>query len=474
MTQSLLPNLASNALAEQIQDRGADVTTAIFRLAKNALVHSMDNDAAVEAASRALEVLQSFTRELGSAATITFADDTIFVCGQLLRASRGVYESASELGRTLARAGVSEVAFEPGLTREGLREFGQALATALRAPDQRDALLQAKIPSVSLRAAEPTLLSRQREDEGAPTERAVRFYATALVVMRRFYEDLAAGRRLVPHRVKRLAQRLVVLTEERNPALLGIAALAAAHRDDAARAVQSAILAVLLAREITPERQPMVRLAMSAFLADAGRIRLSAGSSSPLGGLSDEEESWVPAVTALFCIATGGVNPHSAERTVTVFETTWLERSAVLGPCRIDETPLTQSELLAFVRKLVDHIAPCDARPALSPAEAVDAMAADPSASRFLVRLLIRTLGMVPAGSVVELDSGEWAVVIATSARATGAPVLRVVTDAKGTPLSHPTTLDLGATIAGRNAPAIRRVLSASEARFNVTRAFLH
>lgn len=471
--QSLFPSLAPNVLAEQIQDRGAEVALAVFRLAKNAMLHSMDNDAVTEAIARALEILVGFSREVGSAATVTFADDTIFVCGQLLRASRGVYESASELGRILGRVGVSEVAFEPGVTREGLYAFGQALADALRDPERRAALLEAKIPAVAVRAVEPTLLQRKNDDDALPTERAVRFYATALVVMRRFYDDVAAGRRLVPHRVKRLAQRLVVLVEEKNPTLLGVAALAAAHRDPAARAVQCAIVLTLLAREITTERQPLVRLATTALMTDAGRQRLAARSPSPLGELSDADEASVPAVTALFCIATGGINPHSAERTVTAFETTALERQHVRGAPRLGAEPLPQAEVLAFVRKLVDHLAPQGTRAALSPAEALDALASDRGTHRFLLKLLVRTLGLIPAGSVVELDSGEWAVVVGASARSPTLPRVRVVTDGRGQPLAAGLELDLGALSAGRRPPQIRRVLSSRETRFNVARAFL-
>ncbi|MBI3202760.1 MAG: hypothetical protein HYZ29_14570 [Myxococcales bacterium] len=470
---SLFPSLAPNALAEQIQDRGADVALAVYRLSKNAMVHAMDNDAVKESIARALEILAAFSREVGTAATVTFANDTIFVCGQLLRASRGVYESASELGRILAKVGVSEVSFEPHVTRDGLHAFGQALSQALRDPDRRPALLEAKITGVAVRAAEPTLVHRASSADTLPTERAVRFYATALVVMRRFYEEVAAGRRLVPHRVKRLAQQLVVLVEEKNPTLLGVAALAAAHRDTAARSVQSAILATLLTREIGAERQSLVRLATTALMMDAGRLRLASRSPSPLGELSDQDEAWVPAVTALFCVATGGINPHSAERTVTAFETTALERRHLGGAPRVAAEPLPQAEILAFVRKLVDHLAPLDARAALSPSEALDALASDRSTHRLLLQLLVRTLGLIPAGSVVELESGEWAVVVSSSARSATLPRLRVVTDARGQPLSTAVELDLGALPAERHAPRIRRVLSSRETRFNVARAFL-
>ena len=472
---SLLPSLKQNARAEQIRDRGADVAMAVFRLSKNALLHSMENDAVVEAVNRAVELLQEFTKAVGTPVALTFADGTVFVCGQLLRASRGVYESAIELGKILDRAGASELCFEPGISAAGVRGFGEAFSTALRDPTRKDALLTAEIPHVVVRKATPLQRRRRREEEFPPHERAVRFYATALVVMRKSYEDMAAGKRVVPHRVKRLAQRMVVLAEGKNPALLGVTAMAAAHRDDAARSVQAAIVAVLLARKIVPDRHTLARLAMTALMADAGRVRVAQVSHSALGGLSDQDEALVPAMTALVAIATGGINPNNAQRAVSSFEATWLERSAVLGPLAIAGSPLPQSEILVFVRQLVDHLAPRDASPALSPAEALDAMARRPETSHFLMRLLIHTLGLIPVSSVVELDSGEWAVVVGQSEEpgAQQLPLLRVVADAQGRPLATPRTLDLGRNVPGQRAPAIVRVLRAAEARFNVARAFV-
>ena len=472
---SLLPSLKQNARAEQIRDRGADMAMAVFRLTKNAMVHSMQNDAVVEATGRAAEVLREFTKAVGTPATLTFADGTVFVCGQLLRASRGIYESALELGKLLDRAGASELCFEPGISADGVRGFGEAFSTALRNPARKNALLSAEIPHVLVRKAVPPERRRRREDECPPHERAVRFYATALVVMRKFYEDMAAGKRIVPHRVKRLAQRMVVLAEGKNPALLGVTAMAAAHRDDAARSVQAAIIAVLLARQIVQDRHTLARIAMTALMADAGRVRVAALSPSALGGLSDQDEALVPAMTALVAVATGGINPNNAERAVSSFEATWLERAAVLGPLPVTGSPLPQSELLAFVRQLVDHLAPRDQTPALSPAEALDAVARRPDTSRFLLRLLIQTLGLIPVSSVVELDNGEWAVVVGQSEEpgAQQMPLLRVVADAQGRPLATPRALDLGRVVAGQRAPGIVRVLRAAEARFNVARAFM-
>ena len=61
-------------------------------------------------------------------------------------------------------------------------------------------------------------------------------------------------------------------------------------------------------------------------------------------------------------------------------------------------------------------------------------MACDASNDRTLVRMLVRVLGVLPTGTVVELESGEWAVVAGPSryAEAWSQPNLRIVTDAAG------------------------------------------
>jgi hypothetical protein len=442
---SLLPTQAQNPLAEQIRDKGAEVVLAIYRFAKNVLLHAIGNDAVVSAATQAVETLQAFSAEVGTGASVTFTEDTIFVCGQLLRASRGVYESATELGRMLGRLEVSEVGFELGVDARALYAFGEAFALATRDPERKDALLTANIPGVTVRKAEPQLTMRRRDDDLPEHERAVRFYATALVVMRQFFEDVAAGHTLLPHRVKRLAQRMVILAESQNPALLGITAMAAAHRDDAGRAVQSALLAVLLGRALTRNRIALSRLGMAALMADVGSARIvGRQTSGTLMGLADDERARIPAASALVCIASG------------------------------ERAPTLHTEVLTLARRLVDHLAPRDTRAALSPPDAMEALAQDPSVSRVLLRVLTRTIGLFPAGTVVELEGGAWAVVLGPSARpeAFPAPKISLVTDARGRAVDTPEVIDLGAPAPGTTVPRIARVLAAGEARFNVARTF--
>ena len=101
-------------------------------------------------------------------------------------------------------------------------------------------------------------------------------------------------------------------------------------------------------------------------------------------------------------------------------------------------------------------------------------LAKDPSIDPMLFRLLVRAVGVIPVGSVVELESGQWAVVVGPSAdpRALDRPRLRIVTDASGRALTKPVEVDLGVPSGGQ-ALRITRLIEPKGARFSPVSAFL-
>ena len=56
--------------------------------------------------------------------------------------------------------------------------------------------------------------------------------------------------------------------------MLGMTTMAKAHRDDAGRAVQTAILALAMSRQVTKDRLVLVQIVLAALLLDTGRARL--------------------------------------------------------------------------------------------------------------------------------------------------------------------------------------------------------
>jgi len=113
---------------EEIRDKGSDVVLAVFRLLKNSLVHHIGNDAVRVTAKDTHGILSDFAAIVGGGVSLTFVDETIFVCGQLLRASRSIYESAMEVGRLFGACGVSEISFAQGMTEADLLAMCEAFS----------------------------------------------------------------------------------------------------------------------------------------------------------------------------------------------------------------------------------------------------------------------------------------------------------------------------------------------------------
>jgi hypothetical protein len=467
-----------NKSLEEIRDKGAEVILAIFRMLKNSLVHAIDNKAVQLTVKETHHIITDFAATVGGYVSITYVDDTIFVCGQLLRASRSIYESAMEVGRLFGTCGVSEVSFTAELSEQDLFEVCAAFSIAARDPARRGDLLQAKLNNVAVRAVDTSLQSKKEDDTDLPPmEQALRAYASALVVMRQFFEKMAKGKTVLPHRVKRIAQRLVALAEGDEGSLLALTTLANAHRDEAGRSVQAAILTVVVARKLTNNRIVLSQLAMAALMADIGRVRIAGTTATErFVQLAEDVERAVPAVTSALCISTGGVNVQNALRTVTTFESTWLERQALLGaPYKRQMSPMIQSKILHVVRSLLDQLAPRDMGRALSPLDALAAISRQQGTDETVYRLLVQAIGVMPTGTVVEFETGEWGIVVGPSLNrgAVARPRIKLITDRAGQVFSKPKEIDLGAPSQGRRFPRITGIIEPTRARFNVTSVLL-
>ncbi|HEX2676008.1 MAG TPA: hypothetical protein VHM19_05195, partial [Polyangiales bacterium] len=456
---------------------GAEVILAVFRMLKNSLVHAIDNKAVQMTVKESHAIISDFAVTVGGYVSITYVEDTIFVCGQLLRASRSIYESAMEVGKMLGICNVSEVSFTGEVTEQDLYELCQAFSISVRDPQRRGHMLEQRLNNLAVRPVDTSLLNKQEDDQNLPPmEESLRAYASALVVMRQFFEKMSKGKTVLPHRVKRIAQRLVALAENDEGALLTMLTLANAHRDEAGRAVQTAILSVAVARRLTTSRNTLSQLAMAALMADVGRVRIAGTTSTErFVQLAEDVERAVPAVTSALCISTGGVNVANALRTVTTFEATYIERQAVLGPIYKRQMPaMIQSKILHTVRAVFEFLAPRDTSRAMSPLDALAAVARLPNIDETVLKLLLQSIGLMPTGTVVEFETGEWGIVVgpSTNRTAIARPRIKLITDRSGQVFAKPKEIDLGAPSQGRRFPRITGVIEPTRARFNVTGVF--
>jgi hypothetical protein len=438
---------------EHARDLGANVVIAIYRLAKLAQMHDLTNQAFTRQLEQTHQQIAEYGLRAGMHITILFAQRAIFVAGQLLKGSFKTYESAQELGDMLEWCGGQELSIQRDLTLGELHAFAEALSTATRGEKGRGLRLQSD--KIRLRPVADAARLRGLEIENLTQEqRIVRNYASAVVIMRRFFEDLQNSRYILPRRIKRVAQNLVDLSEGSTPAFLGVTEVRNQNHDDAGRAANTTILAVAMARQLTNDRVVLAQLAMAAMMHDVGRPRAAslggtggARISGVIARISEEAEDKLAPGTAAVLTALGRVNEPTITRTVIAFEALWLRRQQWIGPVyRGARPPTLQSKILAIARRYNDLLTP---EPGLMPPPTDFAIATlneeltDP-ADKTVLRLLVSALGLFPLGTAVQLSTGEVGEIIAPGDRsAPDRPLLRLVMDAHGAVYQQQIEFDL-------------------------------
>jgi HD-GYP domain-containing protein (c-di-GMP phosphodiesterase class II) len=424
------------------RDLAAGVVQNLYRLLKVAQLHALDNMAVRRQLEATAACLAEYALRAGEGVTLFFARGVVFFGGEPLKAPRAVYDAAIELAEIIDRLGGSEIAFAPNVSLADLRAFVQAVVKTLR--DAGTRFDEFELPRVRVRAVSDAALLRGIDAEHLePEARIVRTYASAVVILRRFFEELAAGEIRLPKRIKRVAQSLVDLSAGRTPAFLGVTAVRNANFDDAGRAVNAAILAVAMARQLTSDKLVLTRVAMSAMLHDVGRpravrgMRLEGdddGGAPVVARIGEEAELAMPAGTVAMLTALGRVNEPSIVRTVVAYEALWLRREASLGPVHRGLRPPTlHARIVALAHAYNALLTPAPGEPSRSPWEAQlsleqEAQASGSAAARTVLRLLTAALGVAPPGTLVQLSSGEIAVVVGGGSR----PRVQIVLDAQG------------------------------------------
>jgi hypothetical protein len=473
---------ASKLRAEERRQAAAQVVHGVYRLVKACLLYRDANQTVASAVSGCVAAIGAFCNQSGTEAVmIQFAAESLFVNGQMLKTSRETYSLAMELGRYFDVCGVTDVTFEKHVDHVELSSFGRLVADG-----QRDARLAKELSGASLRHIRARRVEGSAgagpvtEDDSAAA-RIVRTYAASVVVMRAFYGHQRAESDKLPQRVKRVAQKLVSHIEEDAHLLVATGAAGAVDRDRATTAVTTACVALGMARQLTTDRQVLAGIAMAALLYDVGRLRIARSGSADYGGLerdlSEEELARLPSSSVVALTVLGRLHAPSVSRTVIAFESQWLRHAGSRGPLyRGRRSPWVTARILAVARAFTELRWPGPGGTAIGIDETTQLMyaRATDATDKVLVKLLVGALGLFPAGTMVELTTGEMGVVISTPGHPMdyARPRVQLMYDSRGVLLSSPVDLDLAKANRPGQLMMIKRSLDAEDQHMQAMRAY--
>jgi hypothetical protein len=457
---------------EHARDMGSATVQAVYRLLKLVQIHDLSNQAFLRQLEQTHEAIVEYGLRSGAHFNVLFASKAVFVGGQLLKGSRATYDAATELGDILEWCGGSDLTIQKDIGQKELQLFAEAVGAALRGA-KGGGSYKAPSPKIRLRTVTDAARFRGLEIEQLAFEqKIIRTYASAVVIMRRFFADLQASRYVLPRRIKRVAQSLVDLSEGSTPAFLGVTDVRNQNFDDAGRAVNTAILAVSMARELSGDRVLLAQIAMAAMMHDVGRPRAAAlGEGGPrmpgaVPRLSEDAEDKLAAGTAAVLTALGRVNEPTITRTVVAFEALWLRRERFIGPLYAGgRLPTVHAKIVQIARRYNDLVTPEPGLPPPAPDFAVATISEEMTdeADRTVLRLLVATLNLLPVGTVVQLTTKEVGELIhsRSAGSSEGKTWVRILRDARGAVLPQPVELDLAADRErGQPERRISRVLS--------------
>ncbi len=298
------------------------------------------------------------------------------------------------------------------------------------------------------------------EEEIAP---AIKAHRRANEALNSIVEDIKANKQFAIEETEKVIHE-VVSSMVRNPdAMMWVTRLRNQDELVYGHGLQVAVYLVALARHLGLPKPLLDRLCMVGLLLDIGKLKLPSALLQKRGRLDPEEFETMKSHVQL------GID--------ILKETPGLHREVLQGIAQHHEREngsgypagLSGNEISLFGRMaaIVDSFSALTSP--RSYAEAMPAYEALQCLSNFntelyqatMIEQFIQAIGVFPVGSMVELSSGEVAVVISHSKVRRLKPRVLIISDASKRPSPQPTTLDLlyQPRIAGRNELYIQRGL---------------
>lgn len=318
-----------------------------------------------------------------------------------------------------------------------LAPSAKKITTRERVSSFTDTLAPLKVQRGLYREVEPL----QREVKKA-RQLHQKVYGAVVEVMEQLeknqFDDLSLGE------TKRVASEMVDSVVRNPDAFTWLSRVQEKDEYTYSHAVRSSVWAILFGRHIGLPKRDLDVLAMGVLLKDVGKVMLDTALISNLGR-NPEEEALYKSFVEIGCEIlrkTQGVEP----RVIAVVKTHCerLNGSGFPSALAGDKIPLLGK--IAGIVTFYDHVTnPRGARDPIAPSKAVAKLyeLRNIEFQEELVVEFIRAIGLYPTGTLVELSTGEVAVVVEQNFERRLKPKVIVVLDTFKQPLSEYLLLDL-------------------------------
>lgn len=455
------------------QEVGRKLLTAVFGALSALKLYPIENDTVQQALTELHTLVADVVEEEG-AAEVRVVGDFFFLNESRLRLDLTNFASFGAFARALNDHGIGAVQVVKGVKRD---EWAPFLSMLLRPADPENAFggfeerfAQAPVMHISLRPA--TEIEEPQDDEQALTA-AKRTYAQSVKVAQDVMKDMRVGKAVNVRKVKRSVQAIVDQVLSNESSMVTMTTLRDFDEYTFTHSVNVSIFCVIIGQRLGLGRLQLYELGLGALFHDVGKQRLPADVVNKSEALTDEDWATLkehPTEALLLLFQMHGFSDVPYRQMLMAYE----------HHMKVDLTGYPENQRQREPTLFSRIVAVADAFDAGTsvrsyqhqpwPPDAVLKEMRDNPKRGFdplIVKVLITATGVYPVGTLVILDSHELAVVakVNPDPDLLHRPIVRVISDPVGLPLSEPKTIDLAAIdpATGRSAHQIIKTTDANK-----------
>ena len=477
---------AGDILDQQLVVLGFQLITQLNTLIKTSKIHGRTNTALDKPVEAMLTLVQTLAHD--RPATLRLQSDFLFLWDSHLKVSPQQMLVVSSVIEAMNKWKIGGLTFSSSVSSKDLREFAHLFVSldpaAKSIADFRQELEAMGVTSIELE--DPRTLALKTGTAGLDPKaqhkaRSRNAYTRVSAAAGSLTQSVRDGGTISFKHAKRAIQNIVDLMIQDEPAMLGFTTLRCHDQYTQKHSVNVALLAIALANRAGYPRVDLADLGLAALFHDMGKSAIPLEVLNKPGEFTEEEWAAMrshPTEGVLSLAQLRGITNLPARMAAASFEHHMnLDYS---GYPRL-KTPwkLSLTGRVLMIADCYDAMTSSRVyrREPMAPAKVLNMMfqKSGKSFDATLLKLFVTCVGIIPIGTLAELTTGEFAVVLrpATEKADSERPLVKVIASANSEPIDNGPELDLTEKDdTGSYRHSIVRLIDNAEHRFDTSRYF--
>ena len=483
---------AGDILDQQMVMLGFQLITHLNTLIKTSRIHGRTNAALDKPVEAMLTIVQTLTHD--QPVTLRLQNDFLFIGDSHLKVNAQQMTVVSSMIDAMNSRKIGGFTFSSSTSSKDLREFAHLFVTLDPATtsieDFRQALKQHEVSSIEIEDPRELLLKEEKGSvsEGQDDQKAKHkanskaAYAKAAGALGNLTQSVRESGTLNFKQAKRAIQNIIDLMMHDESTLLGLTNLRCYDQYTHNHSVNVALLSMALGNRAGYPKVDLADLGMAALFHDVGKCAISLDVLNKPGEFTKEEWDIMrthPTEGVLTLIELRGLANVPARMAAASFEHHMNYDFSGYPKLAIPWTQ-TLSSRIVTIADCYDAMTSSRVyrREPMSPSKVLGFMfgKAGTSFDPTLMKLFMICVGIIPIGSLVLLDTDEYAVVLkpATDPANAEHPYVKVITNEEGTPVDDGREIDLQEKDeSGEYCCNIVRLIDTAENKFDTSRYFV-